>query len=180
MFLFFQLDFFSYCSSQCIDVLYFACIIFQVDVYGFGYLQSMLSPRFQPSFSYSFVFVLQWSVLLFWHFKYPTRASTGISFHFRCKILWFSLVDANCFGDLIFLFPTLKPSLCEQLRLRLATLLSFVLDVSLLTFIQSRIWIFFVSCDSFFYAFVFDLFCCVFHLVSEEHSQLSNNSALEI
>ena len=43
---------------------------------------------------------------------------------FRCKILWFSLVDGNCFGDWIFMFPTLKPSLCKQLRLRLATLLS--------------------------------------------------------
>ncbi|KAJ6928365.1 hypothetical protein NC652_012456 [Populus alba x Populus x berolinensis] len=74
----------------------------------------MLSPRFQPSFSYSFVFVLHCSVLLFWHFKYPIISSIGISFHFRCKILWFSLVDANCFGDWIFLFPTLKPSLVNS------------------------------------------------------------------
>ena len=83
------------------------------------------------------VFVLQCSVLIFWHFKYPIRVSTGISFHFRCKILWFSLVDANCFGDWIFLFPTLKPSLCKQLRLRLATLLSIGVLSNLYAFHRS-------------------------------------------
>ncbi|KAJ6929747.1 hypothetical protein NC652_013584 [Populus alba x Populus x berolinensis] len=54
-----------------------------------------------------------WIFVVYAFAEYPIRASTGISFHFRCKILWFSLVDANCFGDWIFMFPTLKPSLCK-------------------------------------------------------------------